>query len=60
VIYSTSVLDQGCVMIKPDNGEEFFPPSVGARPEEDDPYERKEFKVTILGERIWWWRDDSN
>jgi hypothetical protein len=59
VIHSTSVLHQGCVMIRPD-GQEFFPAPVWRRPEEDDPYERREFKVDILSDgRIWWWRDDE-
>lgn len=59
VISSTSVLHQGCIMIKPDGEEEFFPPPVWQRPEEDDPYERRELKADILKSPIWWWRGDE-
>lgn len=59
VVSSVSTLNQGCVMIKPDNGEEFFPPPVWQRPEEDDPYERREFKITLLNDRVYWWRGDE-
>jgi hypothetical protein len=59
VIFSVSVLDQGCVMIKPD-GAETFPPPVSRKADEvdDDPYERGEYKVDILRSPIYWWRDE--
>ncbi|MER7814568.1 hypothetical protein [Streptomyces sp. NPDC096153] len=58
VVSSTSVLSQGCVMLKP-VGVALFPPHVSTldRDEDDDPYERDEIKVDLLDSRIWWWRD---
>lgn len=60
VVSSTSVLDQGCVMLKP-VGVEFFPPAVYTLDEDDgipdDPYERREYKVELLSPHVWWWRN---
>lgn len=58
VVSSVSVLDQGCVMLKP-VGFDVFPPSVHGldHDDEDDPFERGEVKVELLYERVWWWRD---
>lgn len=56
VISSTSVLGQGCVMLRP-VGVDRFPPSVHSLDDgEEDPYERDEVKVELLCERVWWWR----
>lgn len=57
VVSSTSVLDQGCVMLRP-VGMDRFPPSVHVLDDEsdDDPFERDEIKVELLCERVWWWR----
>lgn len=60
VISSTSVLDQGCVMLTP-VGADLFPPAVYTldRGEDDDPYERDRIKVDLLDPKVWWWRDRS-
>ncbi len=59
VVSSTSVLGQGCVMLKP-VGVEFFPLAVHTLDDEDgipdDPYERREYKVGLLSPHVWWWR----
>lgn len=57
-ISSASVLHQGCVMIRP-VGMNLFPLDVCDmdRPEEADASERDELKVSLLGDKIWWWRD---
>lgn len=58
VVSSTSVLNQGCVMLRP-VGVDRFPLSVHALDDErdDDPYERDEIKVELLSHHVWWWRD---
>lgn len=57
VISSTSVFDQGCVMLKP-VGAEFFPPAAYDLDEgDDDPFERCEYKVDLLSPHVWWWRN---
>lgn len=58
VVSSTSVLSQGCVMLRP-VGVDHFPPSVHALDDErdDDPYEPNEIKVELLSHHVWWWRD---
>ncbi|MEU6725488.1 hypothetical protein ABZ917_17415 [Nonomuraea wenchangensis] len=58
VVSSTSVLDQGAVMIKP-VGVEFFPPAVYNLDDGDDgdAYERREYKVDLLSPHVWWWRE---
>lgn len=60
VVSSTSVLSQGCVMIQPAEGDT-FPASVydldRAEDSMDDPSERREHKVELLSQRIWWWRE---
>lgn len=57
VVSSTSVFGQGCVMLTP-VGAELFPPAVYDMDDEDDddPYERRTYKVDILSPHIWWWR----
>lgn len=58
VISSASVLEQGCVMLRP-VGVDLFPAAVyiQERDEGDDPRDRDEIKVELLSERVWWWRD---
>jgi hypothetical protein len=57
VVSSVSVLDQGCVMLRP-VGTDQFPVSVHAIDRgEEDPYERDEVKVELLCPQVWWWRD---
>lgn len=57
VVTSTSVLDQGCVMLKPVGVAE-FPPHVSCVDRgEDDHWDRDEVKVELLSGDIWWWRD---
>lgn len=58
VVSSTSVLDQGCVMIRP-VGVEFFPPAVYELDEDDDGdrWERREYKIDLLSPHVWWWRE---
>jgi hypothetical protein len=57
VVSSVSVLDQGCVMLRP-IGVADFPASASAIDHgEDDPYQRDEIKVELLCPRVWWWRD---
>ncbi|MFI5473233.1 hypothetical protein ACIA6D_23705 [Streptomyces cacaoi] len=57
VVSSVSVLDQGCVMLRP-VGTDQFPVSVYAIDcGEDDPYERDEVKVELLCPQVRWWRD---
>ncbi|MGW4422545.1 hypothetical protein [Streptosporangium sp. NPDC004631] len=56
VISSTSVFDQGCVMLKP-VGAEVFPPAAYDLDEgDDDPFERRKYKVGLLSPHVWWWR----
>lgn len=59
-ISAVTVLDQGCVMIKP-VGVDRFPPAVydTDKPEDslDDPAERLEIKDSILSPKFWWWRE---
>lgn len=58
VVSSTSLLSQGCVILKPAGADRFPPSSYDAdEPENDDPYERDQLKVDILSDRIWWWRN---
>lgn len=57
VVSSASVLDQGCVMLKP-VGIKAFPPAVWAVDDDDaDDWDREEVKVELLDPHIWWWRD---
>lgn len=57
VVSAVSVLEQGCVMLRPVGAAE-FPASVHAIDrDEEDPYERDEIKVELLCPRVWWWRD---
>lgn len=52
------ILDQGCVMIVPDNEKSAFPSSAGYD-EETDGYDygaEPEAKVEVYSEKIWWWR----
>ncbi|MGA4875839.1 hypothetical protein [Streptomyces lydicamycinicus] len=57
VVTSTSVLDQGCVMLKPVAVAEFPPHVSCVDREEDDHWDRDEVKVELLSSDIWWWRD---
>lgn len=58
VVSSVSVIEQGCVMLRP-VGVDQFPVSVHALDdgEDDDPYERNEIKIELLCPKVWWWRD---
>ncbi|SDI40884.1 hypothetical protein SAMN05421505_14923 [Sinosporangium album] len=60
VVSSTSVLPEGCVMLKP-VGAEFFPPAVYDLDEGDDgdQGERRAYKVDLLSPHVWWWRKKS-
>lgn len=57
VVSSTSVLGQGCVMLRPVGVAE-FPPAVSTL-DRDENYddERDQAKVDLLYPHIWWWRD---
>lgn len=58
VVESTSVLDQGAVMVKP-VGIPFFPPAAYELDEEHggDEFERRTCKVDLLSPHVWWWRE---
>ena len=58
VVSSTSVFDQGCVMVKP-VGVEFFPPAAYELDEDDsgEECERRTYKVDLLSPHVWWWRE---
>lgn len=52
------VLDQGCVMLRPEPPVERFPPPQYAldRLQEYDDSEEDEVKVDLLDSNVWWWR----
>lgn len=58
VVSSASVLEQGCVMLRP-VGVDTFPQSIHSldRDEASDPYDRDEIKAELTCPRVWWWRD---
>lgn len=57
VVSSTSVLDQGCVMLKPVGVPEFPPHISTVDKGEEDGWDLNEVKVDLLSSDIWWWRD---
>ncbi|MEV7013309.1 hypothetical protein [Streptosporangium sp. NPDC051022] len=58
VVSSVSVLDQGCVMLRP-VGVEVFPPAAYELDGDDDGdvSERRTYKVDLLSPHVWWWRN---
>jgi|GEM_PF-6091083 len=57
VVSSVSVLDQGCVMLKPEGVEAF--PCLQSQLNDADPDldENDELKVELLSRSVWWWRE---
>ncbi len=50
------IVDQGCILIKPDGVPE-FPPPVWADKDDADDEDRHSIKTSVTDARIWWFRD---
>ncbi|WP_030917258.1 hypothetical protein [Streptomyces sp. NRRL B-24720] len=57
VVSGTSVLSQGCVMLKPVGVDLFLPHVSCLANDEEDHWNRDEVKVELLSPDVWWWRD---
>lgn len=57
VVSSTTVLSQGCVMLKPVGVDVFPVPVHSLESDHNDDYDRREVKVELLSPLVWWWRD---